>query len=173
MSWFEDNKSVLLFGAELEAAGEKENAENVYLAYVKDAAKISEYDDALEMIYGRTVYDRGISGYAEAMDYAAIALCAKNLLILARSKFGTADCWEQVPKDGAQNTHLLNFFSWLSERHAVDIKHYEILKQAKRVMDESSKLPVATSSSVSRSNLTEVISDIVLGNIKVSSKGLR
>ena len=29
MSWFEENEKVLLFGAELEVAGEKENAERV------------------------------------------------------------------------------------------------------------------------------------------------
>ena len=173
MSWFEENKKVLLFGAELEAAGEKENAQKVYISYVKDAAKISEYDDELEILYGRLVYEHGISGYAEAVDYATIALCAKSLLVLARSKFPSGDAWENVPKDGVQNAKLIDFFCWLSERRQVDIKHYEILKQAKRVMEENSKLLVATTSAVSRSGLMEVIRDIVSGNIKASNKGLR
>ena len=173
MSWFEDNKSVLMFGAELEAVGERESAENVYLIYVKNAAKISEYEDALEMIYGRNVYSIGISDYAQAMDYATIAFCAKSLIILARNKFSTSDCWETVSKNEPQNKQLLDFFSWLTERRRVDIKHYEILKQAQRTLNENSKLVVSASDSVLRGGLVEVILDIVNDKIKVSDKGLR
>ena len=173
MNWFEENKKLLLFGAELEAAGEKEGAQNVYLACVKDAAKLSEYDDALEMLYGRTVYDRGIEGYAEALDYATIALCAKSLIQLARSKFPTGECWEMVSKGGAQDVELLAFFSWLAERRRVDIKDYEILKSVKRILDANTTMLVAMPASISRYGFMEVITDIVSGNIKVSNKGLR
>lgn len=173
MSWFEENRKLLIFGAELEAAGETEGAENVYLACVKDAAKISGYDDALEMIYGQAVYDRGISGYAEALDYITIALCAKDLIQLARSKFPTGDCWEDVSKENVQNTQLIKFFSWLSERRRVDIKNYEILKSAKRTLEENATLVVSTTSAVSRCGLMEVMTDIISGNIRVSNKGLR
>ena len=171
MSWFEDNKNLLLFGAELEIIGERENAGRVYLSYVKDAAKLSDREDSLEIIYGRSVYDEGIYSYSQAMNWAAVALAAKNLIIFARNKFPTSDIWYPTSKE-TQNEAVYGFFEWLGERRSVDINHFEKLTKVKRELEENNYISLNISSSVARYGFMDVVSEVVSGNIRVFNKGL-
>lgn len=173
MNWFEENKELLLFGAELEAIGETENASSVYLTYVKEAAKLSEYEDVLEMLYGRSVYNKGITTSYEALDYATIALSAKSLIILARNKFALPGSFNTSVSENNQNIPVLRFFEWLSKKHGVSIRDYEILKRVKRELEETDVISVVAPHFVSRCGFMEIVADIVSGNIRVTSKGLQ
>ena len=171
MSWFKDNKKLLHFGAELEKIKEYENAAKVYLAYVKRAAKISDHEDSLEILYGYNVYDNAISSYSQAMNCAAVALAAKELILLAKNKFAKGDTWHVVQRE-QQNETVFSFFEWLGKPRVVELGHFETLTRVKRELEENDTISLNIATSAARYGFADVVSDVVLGNIRVFNKGL-
>jgi len=172
MSWFDEKEELLLFGAKLEQIGEVESAQKVYTSYVKDAAMLSDGDDALEFFYGRMVYDAKISTYQAAIECAQIALCAKKLVHILRNKFGTPRCWDDSVKEKTQDKKLLRFFEWISEPKSINKMHYNTLKNAKRILESETVLKVCVSSVYERQGVMELIRDLALGYARVTDKGV-
>ena len=174
MDTLEKNKKLLLLGTKLKMCAEAENAEHVFKAYVREAAKISEQEDALEMLYGyRVYYDTCITNSAEAIICASIAVCAKELIKLMRSKFPNESAWISPSKDQRANDDIISFFEWLETSKRVEEGHYSIIRNAYQALSRSAKICVDTSSSIERSTLMEVVSGLVNGNIKVIDRKLR
>lgn len=173
MEVMEKNKQLLVLGAKLEMCAEYKNAARVYEEYVRSVAKLSEYEDALEKIYGYNVYRNGISGYAEAIAWASVAVCAKELIKLMRSKFPEDSAWQNPNKDHPANDEIIDFFEWLGTERRVDSMHYDILKRAKRAFTDSANICIEASGSVQRLTLMDAVSDAVSGSIKVIDRKLR
>ena len=174
METLEKNKKLLLLGTKLQMCAEAENAAHVYKAYVREAARISEKEDALEMLYGyRVYYDTDITDSAEAIICASVAVCARELIELMRSKFPDESLWISPSKDQSANDDIISFFEWLETSRSVEEGHYSIIRNAYQTLSRSAKICVDTSSSIERSTLMEVVSGLVNGNIKVIDRKLR
>ena len=174
MNTLEKNKELLLLGTKLQMCAEAENASRVYEAYVREAAKISDNEDALEMLYGYRVYsDTEIRTSADAIICASIAVCAKELIRLMRSKFPNESAWQSPTKEQYADADVISFFEWLGTSRSVRESHYTILRNAYRAFSRSAKICIDTTSSIERYTLMEVVEGIVKKHIKVIDRKLR
>jgi hypothetical protein len=174
MNVLEKNRKLLTLGTKLRMCADYENAALTFEAYVRGAAKISEDEDSLEMLYGCRVYrDTPITNSAEAIICASIAVCAKELIALMRSKFPDESAWQSPSRDNVADAEIISFFEWLETSKSVDEGHYSIIKNAYRAFSKATKICIDTSSSIEHSTLMEVVSGIVNRNIKVIDRKLR
>ena len=173
MAIFNEYKDLLSLGMKLEMCGEWDSASDVYFACVKKEAKLSFGGDALEYLYGRSVYDEPIRTHAKAVEYLFIATCAKRLVEVIEGKFPESGCFQTPSGTEKTDDALVDFFNWLTKSREVQTSDYIKLKKAKDSLEKRNKILVEVSAAVARRPLATVVLDLVNGNTRVIGKKLQ
>lgn len=159
MSTLSEYKDLLITGAEMEQCGEKQCAEWIYKAYVKELAKTDDGLDVLEFLYGRYIYQAQIDSYGEAVAWGAVASCARKLVEYMRSSFPDSYCWSSYES----KKELVAFFTWLGTPRA-DIdweKDYAVLRGAYQALKGKESVQMQVSGAVQSQTLMSVVNGLV------------
>ena len=175
MKNLDDNKELLILGTKLQMCDEHENASKVYLSYIRAAAKISESEDSLKILYGSQIYSKISKALTcgDAIVWASFAVCAKELILLMKNMFPDKSVWQSPTKENLMNKDVIKFFTWLAKTpKGVEEADYKILRGAYCAFSKPGKICIEVSSTVERYTLMEAVSGIVNGTIRVDGKKL-
>lgn len=167
-----ENREPIFLGMQLESIGEIENAKKLYIKHIEKYAKTSLGNDALIFLYGKDIYKNNVQNYIDAITYLFVAPYAVELVEIIQTKepasfsTGWAQC-DAVTSDTRENRAVLNFFKWLSESRIVKNEDVQILKNTISAFTSGVTLNFKMTSSIQRKSLSQIVEEIIAGNIRV------
>ena len=160
-------RTVLRVAHNLNEAGERQLAEDIYVSCVKDAAKLNNGKDVLTYFYGNKAYNE-LKSATDAARYIFIAKCARDAYAAIES-LGSAQGSDKpwaVPSNDESDEELCEFFEWLSTKDRVieddDDRYFNILA---RVAKNRNKIRFKMADKLKKIKLVEII-PLVVGGIR-------